>query len=267
MKNYLDIDEQIEQNTKRLEFYYSSYQKTQSKVSILVLIYSLIAVYILQVLKYPFTHYTDKSIIAIVFFIMLLILLIIHLVWSIKFTYLLLKPVEVAFLNNPSFFYKEIRKQYEEKLATTNEIKINAYIKATFVNELEISVIRNSKVFELKSKYYDKAFKKGLITLIFYILCSGFIVFEPTRPTDFNINNYREIANTIDSINIKNNFMKKEKIIDEEKEKKDSTTEEFTIDPDLVIKTEPKMVLESFIIKDNDKESIPIKEEQEKPKE
>lgn len=46
MKNFLDIDEQIELNGKALDFYYSNYQKTQSKISILVLIYSIITIYI-----------------------------------------------------------------------------------------------------------------------------------------------------------------------------------------------------------------------------
>jgi hypothetical protein len=46
MKNFLDIDELIELNNKVLNFYYSSYQRTQSEISILVLIYSVIAIYI-----------------------------------------------------------------------------------------------------------------------------------------------------------------------------------------------------------------------------
>jgi len=163
MRNFLDIDEQIEQNTKRLEFYYSNYQKTQGKISILVIIYSLLAVYILQVVKYPFVHFTDTSSIMIGIYIILLLCFFLFLGWSIKYTYLLLKPIEVAYINYPSFFYNDIREQYETELNTNDEKILNEYVKSTYLNELELAVTSNSELFEIKSKYYDTAFKKVLL--------------------------------------------------------------------------------------------------------
>ena len=40
MKNFLDIDDKIDANQKALEFYHINYQKIQSKISFLVILYS-----------------------------------------------------------------------------------------------------------------------------------------------------------------------------------------------------------------------------------
>ena len=122
-------------------------------------------------------------------------------VWSIRNIYLLLKPVDVAYIHYPEFYYKEIKEQYIKELETDDEEILNAYIKATYLNELEIAVKHNAELFETKSKYYDMAFKKALISLAIYLLCSGFVIFEPEKPKDINLNNYKEILTTIDSTN------------------------------------------------------------------
>lgn len=241
MRNFLDIDEQIEQNTKILEFYYSNYQKTQSKISILIIIYSLLAIYILQLVKYPILHFTDTSRIMIGIYILLLFCFFLFLGWSIKYTYLLLKPMEVAYIHYPSFFYTDIRKQYETKLNTNNEDKLNEYVKSTYLNELELAVTSNSELFEIKNKYYNTAFNKSIIALVIYLICTGFVVFEPEKPKDINLKNYPEILNTIDSINLNYKMMSEDK-----KSKSTSDSSKVKVNPKEVIKTEPRMIRENF---------------------
>ncbi len=243
MKNYLDIDEQIELNNKVLDFYYSSYQRTQSKISILVLIYSVIAIYFLQVVKYPFEAFPDSNWVLISIYSILILGLIVLLSMSIRNTYLLLKPIDVAYLHYPKHYYTEIKSQYEESLDTDDEEILNAYIKATYLNEMEEAVQYNSYLFEIKSKYYDSAFKSALASVLTYLLCTGFVIFNDEKPQDFNLKNYKEIITEIDSLKTIN---EKSIIMSEKKETPKQDSNKVKVDPNKVIKTQPKLIRENF---------------------
>lgn len=243
MKNFLDIDEQIELNNKVLNFYYSSYQRTQSKMSILVLIYSVIAIYILQVIKYPFETYNGLNWISIIIYSTILIGFLVLLSISIRNTYLLLNPIDVAYLHNPEHYYTNIKSQYEESLNTNDEEILNAYIKATYLSEMEKAVKHNSYIFEIKSKYFNSAFKSALAAILAYLLCTGFIIFKDEKPKNFNINNYKEI---ITEINAQKSIKFKSKIMSDKKESTKQDSGKFKVDPDKVIKTQPKMIRENF---------------------
>jgi hypothetical protein len=243
MKNYLDIDEQIELNNKVLDFYYSSYQKTQSKISILVLIYSVIAIYILQVVKYPFETFTESNWILISVYSILLLGFIVMLSISIQNTYLLLKPIDVAYLHYPKYYYTEIKSQYEESLETDNEEILNEYVKATYLNEMEEAIQHNSYLFMIKSKYYDFAFKSALAAVLTYLLCTGFVIFKDEKPKDFNLKNYEEIITKIDSLKIINDKLI---IMSDKKETPKQDSGKVKVDPNKVIKTQPKMIRENF---------------------
>lgn len=204
MKNFLDIDEKIEQNKEVLSFYYNNYQRTQGKISILALIYSLLAIYIYQIIKYPFEIYYTSPLIKIFAYSFFLIPLLVSFIVSVRYTYLLLKPMDIAFMHEPIFFYNEIRNEYEKELETDDEEVLNIYIKHTYLNELEQAVERNSYLFKIKSKYYNYAFNFGLAAIIFYVFCTGFIIFKDKNPTDINLKNYKEIVSEIDSLNLIN---------------------------------------------------------------
>jgi hypothetical protein len=233
MKNYLHIDNKIDQNLHRLEFYYSNHHKTQSKISILAIMYSLISIYIFQVIKYPFTYSFETNEFSTILYILVLIGLFIFLIWSIKFIYLLLKPVEIAYINQPEFFYKNIKEDYEKSLMITDENTLNLYIKETYLKELEQSVKHNYIVFKEKSNYYNIAFIKGLTALFLYMVCTGFVVFEPEKPKEFNLKNYQEIINII----------KKEQKMAEKKQTP-------KVDPSKVIITKPVMIKENFSLQE-----------------
>ncbi len=239
MKNFLDVDEQIEQNHKVLDFYYSSYQRTQSKTSILVLIYSVIAIYTIQIIKYPFEIFPKSNWILICVYSTLFCGFLILLSISIRNTYLLLKPIDVAYLHYPKYYYTEIKSQYEKTLNTSDEITINEYIKATYLNEIEEAVKHNSYLFKIKSNYYDHAFKTALAAVLMYLLCAGFVIFKEEKPNEFNLNNYKEIITELDSLN-------KLIIMSDKKETPKQDSGKVKVDPDKVIKTQPKMIRETF---------------------
>lgn len=243
MKNYLDIDEQINQNKEVLDFYYSNYQRTQGKISILVLIYSVIAIYILQVIKYPFEAFSNDFITVIVIYSILLVGFITLLIFSIRYTFLLLKPIDVAYLHYPKYYYTKIKDDYEKSLETTDEEILNAYIKATYLNEMEEAVKYNSYLFKIKSKYYDYAFKYGLASILVYLLCSGFVIFKDEKPQDFNLKNYKEIIIEVDSLN---SIHDKTIIMSDKKETPKQDSGKVQVDPKKVIKTQPKMIRENF---------------------
>ncbi|MCT4639496.1 MAG: hypothetical protein N4A72_17460 [Bacteroidales bacterium] len=243
--NFLDIDEQINQNTKLLDFYYNNYQRTQSKVSTLVIIYSILAVYTFQVIKYPIINWDNKSIIILIIYIILVLCYIIFLSFSVKNTYQLLKPIEIAFLNEPKKFYKSLKEEYEKSLKTEDNEIINDYIKASYLGEIEEAVQYNSRKFEEKGSYYNKAFNNALLAIAFYFMCTGFIVFKTDQSKKIEITNYKNIVNSIDSIVNKQIYFK---MAEKDKSPK-------KIDQKKVIVSKPKYIKESFSkVKKNAKE-------------
>jgi len=142
-KDFLDIDEKIERNETYLKFYYSNYQRTQGKITVLTLIYSVIAIYLIQVLKYPFNAWSDSAWYVFSLFLIFLGAFLFFLIQSIFNTYKLLETVRVAYMDFPKVFYDDIRKEYEQSLNTTNQSVLNEYVKHTYLSELEFAVERN----------------------------------------------------------------------------------------------------------------------------
>ena len=201
MKNFLDIDTQIEENEKFLAFYYENYKKTLDKFNLLIVIYSVVFVFFIQVVKFPFEKYKDANALYICYIILTITFLVL-LGISLYNSYFLLKPHDVAYMNEPKSFYKDTFQQYKVLLDTEDENIINEYVKSSYLNELEESVTNNRKLFEDKGKYYYKAFVNLLRALIPYIICIGIVNFYPadTKPSKMEIINYKEIVKEFDSL-------------------------------------------------------------------
>jgi len=242
MKNFLDIDEKIEANCKALDFYYNNYQKTQSKLSLLVLLYSIISIYIVQILKFPFDKFKEVDCSIFIIYLILLLCFLYLFIASIYNTFNILKPEDVAYLNNPNYFYVDIKKQYEESLETDDEDVLNAYLKETYLNELEIALTKNIELYTTKSRYFYNAFTKLLPALILYVLCSGIVIFNTDEKTEIEIKNYKEIIKYSDTIKTSKNSL----IMADDKPKQTPTKDTIKIDPARVIKTQPIVVKESF---------------------
>jgi hypothetical protein len=200
LKNFLDIDEQIEANIKALEFYYNNYQKAQNKLSLLVLIYTIISVYIVQLIKFPFDKSIKTECIIFIVFIILMLAFLSLLVLSVYHTFQMLKPENVAYLNNPKYFYNDVKKEYQKSLETTKKDIINAYLKVSYLNELENALEQNINLYETKSRHFYNAFIKLLPALIIYILCSGIVIFNSEEDKEIKIKKYKEIIQYSDSI-------------------------------------------------------------------
>lgn len=190
--NLTDINYKIEINLKQIEFYQSLYQKNQNKTSFLIIVFSFIGLYIIEILKYPFKNQCDIS--FILFEIAFLILLFI----SLYKTYCLINPVAVSYLNQPKFFYNDVLTEYKLKLNTDDNELLNEYLRITYLNEIEDVLENNIKVYRKKSDDFTKAFKILLPTLILYLILTSFVMIKKKEElNNISLQNYKEIINYI----------------------------------------------------------------------
>lgn len=178
-RNFLNIDEQISMSEKYLDFHYSNYQRIQAKLSVLTIIYTLISIFLIQVIKFPFSNWGVLKFLSILFYFNLLVIFLSTLGISIYYAYKLLKPINNAYLNPPKVFYKDLENGYRSSLPAEKHKDINEHIKVSYLRELELAIEINLQAYQEKSNNYDKAFAKGLLALVFYIFCVSFtMVYE-----------------------------------------------------------------------------------------
>lgn len=220
LKNYMNIFDtknKIEINQKQLEFYYDLNQKLQSKFSFLVVIYSFIFFYLIELFKYAIEiKFNFIGILYIILFISFLFLLI----CSFYKTYNFLKPINISYLNEPKYFYNNILEQYRIKLKTEDEEVLDQYVNYTYLLEIEKSLEDNISAYQEKSHKFYLAFKMILSTLLIYIIISSIVIFEKrNQKNEIELHNYKEI---IDYIN-----------------RKEMAEEKPKFDPKMVIVTKP----------------------------
>jgi len=230
--NLIDINTKIEINLKQIEFYHSLNQKNQNKTSFLIVIFSFIGIYTIEIIKFPFKNDCDYSfiIVVIIYFIMVII--------SLVQTYCLIKPIKVSYMNQPKHFYNDVLDQYKLNLQTDDDEILNEYLKATYLLETEKVLENNINVYRKKSNDFSRAFKVLLPTIILYLGLAIFVIVKNKEDqNNLTIQNYKEIIN----------------YIDKKMEKK--PVQKPKIDPTMVIKTKPIVVKESVmmgkVIKDN----------------
>jgi len=213
----------IEINQKQLEFYYDLYQNLQSKFSFLVVIYSFIFFYLIELVKFLFD--INLNIIGCIYTMVFLLFLYL-LTISIFKTYHFLKPINISYLHEPKFFYNNILNQYKKKLKTDDKDTLNEYVNYTYLLEIEKSLENNIKAYKEKSHLFYLAFKTILSTLLVYIILSSFVIFEKrNQKSEIELKNYKEIINYLNQIKMA-----------EEKPK---------LDPKMVITTQPVTVKQS----------------------
>jgi hypothetical protein len=235
--NLLDINTKIEANLKQIEFYHSLYQKLQNKFSFLVIIYTFICFYIIEIIKYPFK--SDFQLYDLIYILVLCAFLFAFYL-SLKETYELIKPIEVAYVNQPKHFYIKTLENYKLKLKTEDEDILNEYLKVSYLNEMEQVLENNINVYQNKNSSFYKAFKKIFWALILYVILSSFVLIQKKENNNkIEIENYKEILTYI-----KENKMADEKKIDKPK-----------VDPKMVIETKPVMVKESVTLNMEKKDS------------
>jgi hypothetical protein len=199
-KNFLDFDYQIELNERNLETYQELYEKTLSKISFISIIYSILALYTAQIAQYAIESKL-KNFMFVLSLVIFLAVVIISILYTIKF----LLPIEISHLHCPQFFYKDIKKQYEEKGKGKDAETLNKYIQATYLNEIEKAVDNNFEAFKAKRRLFYFAFNFALAALIPYIFCLG-IVFnnqKKNEPKKVEIVNLNSLHSNSDSANNK----------------------------------------------------------------
>jgi len=200
-KDYLSVDEKIIQNKELLEFCYSNYQRTQAKLSVLVLIYSLFAIYFIQIVSLPVKNFDYFRSVAWVYIPCLLFFLL-FLFYSIRHAYELLKPSRVAYIRSPKYFYQDLRTEYEMDPDIDSDDLLNEYIKYSHLSQLEEAVAHNTGLIQTKSQSYATAFNTALVSGIFYIFSASFILSRNAPPQEINISNYKSIIKTLDSLQL-----------------------------------------------------------------
>lgn len=195
MKNFLDVDYQIELNEKRLEFYNASYQKTQAKFTIIMIFYSAFAVYLTQLLFFIGTCVTGSvSELGIIFYIAILGTFLFFLGKSIYYTAKFLIPVYLAYPNKPEFFYKDIAEQYRQN--GVPEEHLNAKIKDSYLDELETALVHNTKAFQEKSGLFFQSLMNAIFALLpFIIALSIYMVHKDDTQKVIILNRYQTHTN------------------------------------------------------------------------
>jgi len=166
-KSFYDLDYIIEINEQRLEQYTSAYQKVLERLTNIILIYSAITIFIVPI-AHDIFFLEIKSLFLDICFAIFIILFIISVIFTIK----LVIPIEVAYLEIPKRYYQDYRLTYEQTIQDQEQIK--KLLKASYINELEIALNTNERVFRRKSSFYYNALMYALLSAIPYVICLGF---------------------------------------------------------------------------------------------
>jgi hypothetical protein len=192
MKNFRDIDYQIELNEKRLDFYNSSYQKTQGKFAIIMIFYSLFAVYIAQLFFFIGDCLKGTiSEISIMFYIGSLVIFLIFLGRSIYHTYRFLVPIEIAYMELPEVFYKDTLKVYKQNGVAEEEL--NEKLKDSYLLQQEESLRHNRDAFENKSELFYKSLVNAIFAIIPFVIAVSFYVGNKDDIQKVEIKNVEQI--------------------------------------------------------------------------
>lgn len=193
MKDFKDIDYQIDLNEKRLDFYNSSYQKTQSKFAIIMIFYSLFAVYVAQLLFFIGDCINGSvSELSISFYIGSLVVFVFFLGKSIYHTYKFLVPIEIAYMELPEIFYKDTMDMYRQNGIA--EADLNKKTKDSYLLQQEESLKHNRNAFEDKSELFYKALINAIFAIIPFVIAVSFYVGNKDDIQKVKIENIEQLS-------------------------------------------------------------------------
>lgn len=116
-KSFYDLDYIIELNHSRLGQYTSAYQKVLERLTNLILVYSALTIFLVQLIQDVFLLEIKNWLFYLCFAVFLILLII-----SIVNTVRLIIPVDVAFLAVPKRYYEEYRIEYEKTETDREEV-------------------------------------------------------------------------------------------------------------------------------------------------
>ncbi|MGK9123911.1 hypothetical protein M1D52_07315 [Olivibacter sp. SA151] len=179
-KSYYNVDYLIELNENRLEQYSAHYDKVQGRFTNIIILYSGVGIFITPLIKRCFDGNFEEWLFLGIFLIFLIFFII-----SIINTIHLLKPIEIAHLNSPKIYYEDLIKDYEQspsffeekidengkKEVFVNQEKVDLYLKASYIGELEEAIEKNVDAVIKKSLRYNKSLQYGLISIVPFLIC------------------------------------------------------------------------------------------------
>ncbi|WP_346318692.1 hypothetical protein [Chitinophaga sp. YIM B06452] len=170
MGSFYDFDYIIELNEKRIEQYSNAYHRYVEKFTVLLVIYSAFAIFLIPIIQSLFFMDDECHWLHHVAFY----LFITFLLCSIFFTIRLLIPVDVVYLSEPRIYYEVYKGKYEEE--GNDHANTDSRLKAGYIYELESVVSRNNVIYKRKSRFYSWAFSFAIFATLPYLVCLGFHV-------------------------------------------------------------------------------------------
>lgn len=168
MGSFYDLDDIIKMNEERLEQYSNFYQKNIDKFTTILVLYSAFAIFLIPIIQtlffeaakcHWFYHFS--------FFVFICLLTV-----SLVNTILLLKPVAIVHISEPTLYYKGYKHDYEHETISQNEVDI--LLKSSYISELEEAIKSSKILFKQKEIFYSRAFTYAILSCIPYLICIGF---------------------------------------------------------------------------------------------
>lgn len=170
MTSFYDLNYIIELNEKRLEQYDAAYQKIVNQFTILLVIYSAFAFFLIPVIEALYSSGASFHWLYHASFYLCSFLVSYSLFYTVRF----LMPKDVSHLLAPQEYYEIHREKCERE--TNDKQEVDMLLKAAYIDELELAVNTNKLNVARKIKFYRKAFSLAMWAIIPYLVCVGFHV-------------------------------------------------------------------------------------------
>lgn len=245
-KSFYDLDYIIELNEKRLEQYSTAYQKVLERFATLILIYSGLTIFMIPIVQDIEAGSVDHWLMKLTFGLYCTLFGL-----SLFFTVRLIIPVEIAYLKEPSHYYKHKRKLYEHFYVDPNEISI--LLKSSYVAAQEKALAINYAILRSKRSFYYKALMIALFATAPYLVSISFHILQKRGRPDKVLIIHPEVDSILHKID--SMFFLKKKTKEQHKEEESITfgtaTELPGIDSNKVIDTFPILIREDHATPSN----------------
>jgi hypothetical protein len=170
MTSFYDLDYIIELNEKRLEQYTSAYQRYLERFTVLLVIYSAFAIFLIPITEsLYFSGLSCHWLYHVSFYVFLFFF-----GYSLFYTVKLLIPTDIRHLAEPQEYYAAHRQKHERDGRDKSEVDSSA--KAAYIYELQEAVTMNRLNLIRKTIFYRRAFTLGGLAITPYLVCIWFYV-------------------------------------------------------------------------------------------
>lgn len=166
-KSFYDLDYMIEINEQRLGEYSAACEKVMDRLTNILVIYSAMTIFLVPIILMFFGPGEKPWWLKACFLLFAGLFSI-----SIFNTVRLIIPVSVKWLREPKVIYKNYRMEYEKEV--NNRMSLEVLLKASYINELEDSLLSNIVNYKRKNKLYRNAIVYMLVSIVPYLVCLSY---------------------------------------------------------------------------------------------